>query len=99
MNKLLLASLLAVCSAAYAQNAPLEGISESTDPAKIRDVERRADEIKARQTSPASGTSDAAAGSTSATQTRREMRDEKRTRRSDMRREHRSGDQPRRQWR
>lgn len=46
---LLLVSFLSVCGAATAQNAPLTGISESTDPQKIAEVERRAAEIKAAQ--------------------------------------------------
>ena len=44
---LLLVSILSLCGAAIAQNAPLTGISESTDPQKISEVERRAEEVKA----------------------------------------------------
>lgn len=33
----------------FAQNAPLSGISETTDPVKIAEIERRAQEIAARQ--------------------------------------------------
>lgn len=62
MKKLVLLSLLTLASAAFAQNAPLEGISESTDPGKVRDVERRAEEIRSRQQSASSGASDTAQG-------------------------------------
>lgn len=62
MKKILLAvSLATLGAAAWAQNAPLEGISESTDPAKVRDVERRAEEIRSRQASSSAGASDASA--------------------------------------
>lgn len=49
MKKTLLFALLLVSAAAQAQNVPLEGISESTDPEKVREVERRAQEIISRQ--------------------------------------------------
>lgn len=65
MKRILLVLLLAACGAASAQNAPLEGISESTDPDKVRDVERRADEIRSRQQAANSGASDTAAGAAS----------------------------------
>ena len=42
---LLLASFLSI-GAAFAQNAPLTGISESTDPGKVAEVERRAQELQ-----------------------------------------------------
>ena len=65
MKKILLALLLAAGGSAFAQNAPLEGISESTDPEKIREVERRAEEIKSRQQAAASGASDSSTDVTS----------------------------------
>ena len=43
----ILASLLSIGGAALAQNAPLTGISESTDPDKVAEVERRAQEVQA----------------------------------------------------
>lgn len=43
---LLLASFLSIGGAAFAQNAPLTGISESTDPGKVAEVERRAQEVQ-----------------------------------------------------
>ena len=43
----ILASLLSMNGAAFAQNAPLTGISESTDPDKVAEVERRAQEVQA----------------------------------------------------
>ena len=43
----ILASLLSIGGAAFAQNAPLTGISESTDPDKVAEVERRAQEAQA----------------------------------------------------
>jgi len=57
-------SLFALAGAASAQNAPLEGISESTDPAKIADVERRAQSITQQgQSTGASGNVGAGANS------------------------------------
>lgn len=51
-RSLLLFALLAPAAAAYAQNAPLSGVSETTDPDKIADIERRAQDIESsRQTS------------------------------------------------
>ncbi|MBK4734223.1 hypothetical protein [Noviherbaspirillum pedocola] len=44
-------------AAAFAQNAPTSGISESTDPSKVTEVERRAQELQSSQ----SGTSGASA--------------------------------------
>ncbi len=41
----LLLSLLALAGATFAQNAAVSGISESTDQAKIADIERRAQEL------------------------------------------------------
>lgn len=66
-------SLLSLAGAAFAQNAPLEGISESTDAAKIADVERRAQEIASRQQMPTSGAS-SAAGTGAASDTMSERR-------------------------
>lgn len=43
---LLLVSFLSIGGAAFAQNAPLSGISESTDPGKVAEVERRAQEVQ-----------------------------------------------------
>ena len=48
-KSLLLGSLLAVSGAAFAQNAPLSGISETTDPSKIADIERRAQDLESHQ--------------------------------------------------
>ena len=48
-KSLLLCSLLAVSGAAFAQNAPLSGISETTDPDKIADIERRAQDLESHQ--------------------------------------------------
>ncbi|MDO9218677.1 MAG: hypothetical protein Q7U14_15500 [Lacisediminimonas sp.] len=81
MKRILLVLLLAACGTAVAQNAPLQGISESTDPDKVRDVERRADEIRARQQAASSGASDTAAGAGSATK-----RDAKRSKHKKMKR-------------
>lgn len=53
----LLLSLISAAGLALAQNAPLSGIAESTDPAKIADIERRADEIAANAQARSSGTS------------------------------------------
>jgi len=53
----LLLSLVSAAGFALAQNAPLSGIAESTDPAKIADIERRADEVKANAQARSSGTS------------------------------------------
>jgi hypothetical protein len=58
-------SLVSMAGAAWAQNAPLEGISESTDQAKVSDVERRAQEIASRQQTPTSGASAGSAGAAS----------------------------------
>jgi hypothetical protein len=52
-------SLLSLAGAAFAQNAPLEGISESTDPSKVADVERRAQDLASRQQTSTSGASSA----------------------------------------
>ena len=52
-RSLLLLALLAVSAAAYAQNAPLSGVAESTDPAKIADIERRAQDIESQRQSSA----------------------------------------------
>jgi hypothetical protein len=62
------AILFPIAGAVFAQNDPITGISESTDPAKVAEVERRAQEIMARQesaTSGASGTSGSSATSES----------------------------------
>lgn len=53
----LLLSLVSAAGLALAQNAPLSGIAESTDPAKIADIERRAEEIAANAQARSSGTS------------------------------------------
>ena len=53
----LLLSLVGAAGLALAQNAPLSGIAESTDPAKIADIERRAEEIIAKAQARSSGTS------------------------------------------
>ena len=53
----LLLSLASAAGLALAQNAPLSGIAESTDPAKIADIERRADEIRANAEARSSGSS------------------------------------------
>ena len=51
---LLLSSLLALAGASWAQNAPISGVSESTDPAKISAIEKRASELAAQaQKTPA----------------------------------------------
>lgn len=55
-KSLLLLSMLAVAAASYAQHAPLTGVSETTDPDKIADVERRAQEIESKA-QPDSGAS------------------------------------------
>ncbi|WP_151447683.1 hypothetical protein [Lacisediminimonas profundi] len=86
MKKLLLISMLALGASAFAQNAPLEGISESTDPAKVRDVEKRAEEIKARHQASTSGASQATPGAASSTKPRHP----KRIHRKEMKREHRT---------
>jgi len=57
-------SLFALAGAASAQNAPLEGISESTDPAKIADVERRA-QAMSQQGQPSGASGSAATGASS----------------------------------
>lgn len=44
----LLLSLAAAAGIASAQNAPLSGIAETTDPVKIAEIEQRAQEIAAR---------------------------------------------------
>lgn len=51
----LLVALLATAGMSVAQNAPLEGIAETADPAKIADIERRAQELGA-QAQPAQDT-------------------------------------------
>ncbi len=87
MKKILLALLLVTGGAAFAQNAPLEGISESTDPDKIRAVERRADEIKAQQQAATSGASDSGAGATSVDKREsKRAKNKKLKRKSDMQR-------------
>jgi hypothetical protein len=50
-----LIALLATAGVSLAQNAPLEGIAETTDPARIADIERRAQELGA-QAPPAQDT-------------------------------------------
>jgi hypothetical protein len=45
----LFASLVSLASMVAAQNAPEEGIVESTDPAKIAEIERHAQELASRQ--------------------------------------------------
>jgi hypothetical protein len=82
MKRILLVLLLAACGAATAQNAPLEGISESTDPDKVRDVERRAEEIRSRQQATSSGASDTSVGAASTTK-----RDAKRSKQKKMKRQ------------
>lgn len=57
-------SLLALAGTVSAQNAPVQGISESTDPAKIADVERRAQAI-AQQGQNAGASGNAGAGADS----------------------------------
>ncbi len=64
---LAVAAWLALTGAAFAQNAPLEGIRESTDPQKVAEVEQRAREIMDRHQQQASGES-----GTSATRSSRE---------------------------
>jgi hypothetical protein len=56
--------LFSIGGAALAQNDRVTGIEESTDPAKVADVERRAQEIISQQRS-ASGTTGAAGSSAS----------------------------------
>lgn len=61
MKKILLSvSVAALAAGAWAQNAPTSGISESTDPAKVQQVEQRAQEIQSRQQQSSSGSSQAA---------------------------------------
>jgi hypothetical protein len=61
MKKILLSlSLSLLAAGAWAQNAPLSGISESTDPAKVRDVEQRAQDMQSRQQQASSGASHSA---------------------------------------
>jgi hypothetical protein len=57
MNKAswILASLLSMAGATFAQNAPLTGISESTDPDKVAEVERRAQEVQSAAQQAPSG--------------------------------------------
>lgn len=43
-------------AAVFAQNAPLTGVSESTDPSKVADVERRAQELQGGQGSASGAT-------------------------------------------
>lgn len=57
-------SLFALAGAASAQNAPEQGIRESTDPAKIADVERRAQAI-AQQGQSTGASENAGAGASS----------------------------------
>lgn len=70
MKKSLLAcmSLFVLAGTVSAQNAPVQGISESADPAKIADVERRAQAIAQQgQSTGASGNVGAGANSHGAT--------------------------------
>lgn len=60
-----LAVLLPITGAAYTEGDPITGIQVSTDPERAAEVERRAQEIAARQqetTSGTSGTSGTSAG-------------------------------------
>lgn len=85
MKKALLLALMSVMPITWAQNAPLEGISESTDPAKVREVERRAEEIRDRQQQGASsGASDASSARSGSSESRESRRMHKR----EMKREH-----------
>lgn len=90
MKKILFVLLLAAGGSAFAQNAPLEGISESTDPDKVREVERRAEEIKSRQQAAASGASDSATGASSARQ--RETRETTRAKSKKLKRKPDAGE-------
>lgn len=66
MKKILLSvSLAALSVGAWAQNAPISGISESTDPSKVQQVEQRAQEIQSRQQQSSSGASHAASDNSS----------------------------------
>lgn len=66
MKKTLISiSLSLLAAGAWAQNAPTSGISESTDPAKVQQVEKRAQELQSRQQSASSGASDSASGKAS----------------------------------
>jgi hypothetical protein len=51
--------LLPLAGAVFAQNDPITGIAESTDPAKVAEVERRAQEIMSHQQAGTSGASNA----------------------------------------
>ncbi|HCE10863.1 MAG TPA: hypothetical protein DIT28_17550 [Oxalobacteraceae bacterium] len=69
-----LASLLSIGGAAIAQNAPLSGISETTDPSKVAEVERRAQEVQAaaqQQGTPARAEETGAASRTKAKSVKR----------------------------
>jgi hypothetical protein len=54
-----------IAGAAFAQSDRLTGIEESTDPAKVAEVERKAQEIISHQQQGASGASDTAGTSAS----------------------------------
>lgn len=66
MKKILMSvSLAALAAGAWAQNAPTSGISESTDPAKVQQVEQRAQEIQQRQQQSSAGSSQSASDKSS----------------------------------
>jgi hypothetical protein len=66
MKKILLSiCLAALAGGAWAQNAPTSGISESTDPAKVQEVEKRAQDMQSRQQQSSSGASNADSGKSS----------------------------------
>jgi hypothetical protein len=60
---LLALPLLFSAAAVMAQNAPTSGISESTDPSKVSEVERRAQEIRSAQGASGSSSGSSMSGS------------------------------------
>ena len=61
--KLIVLPLVFSASAAIAQNAPDTGISESTDPGKVAEVERRAQDLRSQGSSMSGGASGSGSGS------------------------------------
>ena len=96
MKKILVTALFSACSiGAYAQSAS-DGVRESTDPAKIAEVERKAQEIMNRQQSSAgqssSGSSDAASGQRGTPEKKKDQMPKDQDHRKDNRSEKRSSD-------
>lgn len=68
MNKssLIFIALLSIAGSTFAQNEPVSSITESTDPTKIAEIEKRAEEIAMQQQQMSSSGATGAAGTDAA---------------------------------